>query len=244
MYRQAGENQMGFFHKLSTAFRGITSETGETIIDTQAIRILEQEVRDAKKHWDEAKENLAKIIAKQIGIEREIKRLKKMIVEYEEYAIQSLDKGNEALATEIAEKVADLENELAIQFSVLESYHMNVNTLKQNIRNTELHIKSMEREMSVVKTTESVHKAKAAAANKFSGSNSALRSATDSLERIKQKQQHKAEQLKAAMQLQQESGSDLHEKLKQAGLISEAISAQTVLARLKAKQLDKTNIRL
>lgn len=244
MYRQVGENQMGFFHKLSTAFRGIASETGETIIDTQAIRILEQEVRDAKKHWDEAKENLAKVIAKQIGIEREIKRLKKMIVEYEEYAINSLDKGNEALATEIAEKVADLENELAVQLSVLESYHMNINTLKQNIRNTELHIKSMEREMSVVKTTESVQKANAAAANKFSDSNSVLRSATDSLERIKQKQQQKAEQLKAAMQLQQESGSDLHEKLKQAGLVSEAISAQMVLARLKAKQLDKTNIRL
>jgi len=244
MYRQAGENQMGFFHKLSTAFRGTASEAGEMIIDTQAIRILEQEVRDAKKHWDEAKENLATVITKQIGIEREIKRLKKMIVEYEEYAINSLEKDNEVLATEIAEKVADLENELAVQFSVLESYHMNINTLKQNLRNTELHIKSMEREMSVVKTTESVQKANAAAANKFSGSNSVLRSATDSLERIKQKQQQKAEQLKAAMQLQQESGSDLYEKLKQAGLVSEAISAQTVLARLKTKQLDKTKMRL
>lgn len=245
MYRQAGENQMGFFHKLFTAFRGIASEAGETIIDTQAIRILEQEVRDAKKHWDEAKENLAKVVAEQIGIEREVKRFKQTIAEYEEYAIQSLDKGNEALATEIAEKVADLENELAVQLSVLESYHININTLKQNIRNTELHIKSMEREISVVKTTESVQKANIAAANKFSGSNSALRSATDSLERIKQKQQQKADQLKAAMELQQqESGSDLHEKLKQAGLISEAISTQTVLARLKTKQRDKINMQL
>ena len=235
---------MRFFHQLFTAFRGIASEAGETIIDTQAIRILEQEVRDAKKNLNESKESLAQVIAKQIGIEREVKRLEKTIAEYEEYAIQSLNKGNETLANEIAEKVADLENELAVQVSVLESYQVSVNTLKQNIRHTELHIKSMEREISVVKTTESVQKANVAAANKFSGSNSALRSATDSLERIKQKQQQKADQLQAAMQLQQqESGSDLHEKLKQAGLVSEPISAQTVLARLKAKQMEKTNVR-
>lgn len=236
---------MGFFHKLFTAFRGMASEAGETIIDIQAIRILEQEVRDARKHLDEAKENLAKVIAEQIGSEREVKRLKKTIVEYEEYAIQALDKGNEVLATEIAAKVAELENELAIQLSILESYNGSVTTLKQNIRNTELQIKSMEREISVVKTTESVQKANTVAANKFSGSNSALHSATDSLERIKQKQQQKADQLKAAMQLQQqESGSDLHEKLKQAGIVAEPTSAQTVLARLKTKQVDKTNMRL
>ena len=93
-YHQEGENQMGFFRKLFTAFRGMASEAGETIIDTQAIRILEQEVRDARKHLDEAKENLAKVIAEQIGSEREVKRLKKTIAEYEEYAIQALDKGS------------------------------------------------------------------------------------------------------------------------------------------------------
>ena len=40
---------MGFFSKLLTAFRGATTEAGNAILDTQAIRILEQELRDAKK---------------------------------------------------------------------------------------------------------------------------------------------------------------------------------------------------
>ncbi len=233
---------MGFFSKLFTAFRGMASEASETIIDTQAIRILEQEVRDAKKHLDEAKENLAKVIAEQMGVEREVKRLNKSIAEYEEYAIQALDKGDESLASDIAEKVADLENELEAQQSVLASYNANVNTLKQNIRNTERHIKSMEREISVVKTTESVQKANSVAASTFSGSNSALRSATDSLERIKQKQQQKADQMAATMQLQQqESGGDLQEKLKQAGIVQGQASGQTVLERLKAKRAEKTD---
>lgn len=228
---------MSFLSKLFTAFRGAANDVGETIVDTQAMRILEQEVRDAKKHLDEAKENLAKVIAEQIGIERDIKRLKKSLEEYEGYAIQALDKGDEKLAEEIAEKVADLENELNTQQSVLEDYNSNINTLKQNIRDAERNIKSIEREISVVKTTDSVQKANTAAATKFSGSTSSLRTATDSLERIKKKQQQKADQMKAAMELQQEeSGGDLQNKLREASIVQDKASSHSVLERLKAKR--------
>jgi phage shock protein A len=95
----------------------------------------------------------------------------------------------------------------------------------------------MAREISVIKTTESVQKANTAAATKFSGSNTALRSATESLERIKAKQQQRADELAAAMQLQQEaSGGDLQKKLRDAGILQSKSSGQSVLARIKAKQ--------
>jgi phage shock protein A len=231
---------MNFFRKLFTALRGTATEAGEAIIDTQAIRILEQEMRDAKKHLDEAKENLAKVIAEQMGVEREIKRLSKSIEEYEGYAIQALDKGDNKLAEEIAEKIADLENERNAQQSVLESYNSSISTLKQHIRETERNIKLMEREISVVKTTESVQKANEAAATKFSGSNSALHTASDSLERIKKKQQQKTDQMKAARELQQqESGGDLQEKLREAGIVQDKVSSNSVLERIKAKRADK-----
>jgi phage shock protein A len=61
---------MGFFSKLFTAFRGAANETGDAIIDTQALRILDQEIRDSKVHLDAAKENLAKVMAEQMGVER------------------------------------------------------------------------------------------------------------------------------------------------------------------------------
>jgi phage shock protein A len=231
---------MNFFRKLFTALRGTATEAGEAIIDTQAIRILEQEMRDAKKHLDEAKENLAKVIAEQMGVEREIKRLSKSIEEHEGYAIQALDKGDNKLAEEIAEKIADLENERNAQQSALESYNSSISTLKQHIRETERNIKSMEREISVVKTTESVQKANEAAATKFSGSNSALHTASDSLERIKKKQQQKTDQMKAARELQQqESGGDLQEKLREAGIVQDKVSSNSVLERIKAKRADK-----
>lgn len=63
---------MGFFSKMMTAFSGLGNEVGEAIIDTQALRILDEEMRDAKKHLEQAKENLAKVMAEQMGVEREV----------------------------------------------------------------------------------------------------------------------------------------------------------------------------
>ncbi len=228
---------MGVFGKLWTAVRGAFTEAGEAVVDTQAIRILEQEMRDAKTNLDEAKENLTKVIAEQMGVEREVNRLKKSIQEYEGYAMQALEKGDENLATEIANKIAEQENELEAQQTVLDGYNNNVAQLKQTIRNTDRNIKSMEREINVVKTTSSVQKASEAAAARFSGTNSSLRSATDSLERIKKKQQQKSDQMSAAIKLQQEeSGDNLQAKLKDAGIVSSSSSGNSVLERLKAKQ--------
>lgn len=59
---------MGLFTKLFTALRGAGTEVGEAIVDSQAMRIMDQEMRDARGHLDEAKENLAKVMAEQIGV--------------------------------------------------------------------------------------------------------------------------------------------------------------------------------
>jgi phage shock protein A len=196
-------------------------------------------MRDSRKHIDEAKENLAKVMAEQMGVERSVKALHKSIKEYEDYAVQALNKHEDTLALELSEKIAELENQLEAEQSVLDGYNANINDLKQIIRNTERNIQAMEREISVVKTTASVQKASSAAATKFSGSNSALRSATESLERIKKKQQQKSDQMKAAIQLQQnETGDDLQARLKSAGIVKGNSSSNAVLERLRARQGD------
>jgi phage shock protein A len=105
------------------------------------------------------------------------------------------------------------------------------------IRQTERNIQAMDREISVVKTTEKVQKANELAAAKFSGSNSALNKATDSLERIKERQQKREDQSAAAVELEAEEGEgDLQARLKKAGIVDSASSASSVLDRLKKKQ--------
>jgi len=228
---------MSIWKKLFTAVRGSVNEAGEAIADNQALRILDQEMRDANANLNKAKESMTGVMAEQMGVVRKVKELKNKIEEHEGYVAQSLDKGDEALALEIADKIAEFSNELEAQEKLLEGYKANVAQLKRTIAETERNIKAMEREVSIVKTTEAVQKANAAAAAKFSGSNSSMTSATSSLERIKAKQQKRGDQMKAAVELQKESdGGDLQAKLKSAGIVSGNASANAILEKIKAKK--------
>jgi len=231
---------MNIFKKLMTAVRGGASEVGEAIIDTQAIRILEQELRDSKAALDEAKTNLTAIMAERMGVERKVSGLNDSIKEHEGYAFQALDKGDEDLAGEVAGKISDFEHELNIQQGILDGYETKVTNLKKLIRQTDRNIQAMDREISVVKTTERVQEANDLASAKFSGSDSSLRSATDSLERIKERQQKREDQAAAAMELEAEQkGDDLNERLEKAGIVESESSGASVLERLK-KQREKS----
>jgi phage shock protein A len=231
---------MSIFRKLITAVRGGATEVGEAIVDTQAIRILEQELRDSKTALNDAKTNLTAIMAEKMGIDRKVKDLSGKIKEHEGYAIQAMDKGDEDLALEVANKIAEFEHELNIQQGILDGYESKVTTLKKMIRQTERNIQAMDREISVVKTTEKVQKANDLASAKFSGSNSALRSATDSLERIKARQQKREDQATAALELEsEENGDDLQERLKKAGIVDSASSGSSILDRLKKQNENK-----
>ena len=228
---------MNILMKLINAIRGGVNEVGEAVIDTQAIRILEQEMRDAKSHLNEARTSLTSVMAEQVGIERKVKELNAKITEHEGYAQKALDSNNEALALDVARKIAEIEHEYSIQSGILDGYKTKITNLKQMIRNSEKNVQAMDREISVIKTVDKVQKANELASANHSGSTSALHSAKESLDRIKTRQQKKEDQAQAAMDLEnEEQGMDLTNKLKAAGIVADETSGESVLARLKAKR--------
>nr|VFJ44345.1 MAG: phage shock protein A (PspA) family protein [Candidatus Kentron sp. FW]VFJ72895.1 MAG: phage shock protein A (PspA) family protein [Candidatus Kentron sp. FW] len=228
---------MSVWKKLFTAVRGAATEAGEAVVDNQALRILDQEMRDARTQLGSAKENLTNVMAEEMAVKRTVSDLRSKIEEHEDYAAKALEQGDEALALELANKVAEFSNELEAQEQLAQGYASNVTQLKRTIADTERNIKAMQREVSVVKSTEAVQKANTAIAAKFSGTDSSMLRATDSLERIKAKQQKRTDQMKAAMDLQKEtSGDDLQAKLKAAGIVNGDASANAVLERIKARK--------
>ena len=228
---------MSIFSKIITALRGGASEVGESIVDANSTRIFAQEIRDAENHLTKAKHDLTGIMAKQMQAEREVSRVKHSVTEHEGYATQALNQGNEALALEVAEKIAALEVELNEQVQANESYSNSSQRLKELVKTTERQLADYQRQLSMVKTTESVQKATAAITSNFGNSNSKLLNAKESLERIKAKQQNFDDRLRAGDALEAE-GSDqsLKDKLAQAGIGEQQASASSVLDRLKAKQ--------
>ncbi len=228
---------MGILNKIMTAFRGGATEAGQAIVDANSTRIFEQEIRDAEKHLTKAKRELTDVVAKEMQASREVERIKRSITEHEGYATQALEKGNEALALEVAEKIAQLDSELAEQQAANDSFTAHATRLKELVRKTERQLTDYQRQLSMVKTTESVQKATATITDSFASSNSKLLNAKDSLERIKARQQQFDDRLKAAETLEDEnSDKSLQAKLAEAGIGEQKSDANAVLDRLKNRK--------
>lgn len=227
---------MNVIQKILTAIRGSARELGEAVVDTQAMRIFEQEIEDSKASLAEAKEGLTEIVAKKMSTERRLNEVKSEITENEGYVGKALEKSDEALALEIASKIAKLEGKAEEVGEELTSYNKNVEILKSQIQEAEKLIADHERELAMVKTRESVHQATKSVTQTVTANDSSIGSARESLDRIKQKQQNDQDKLDAGIQLRKEmSGDDLDKKLKASGIKVEKHSAENVLARLKAK---------
>ncbi len=228
---------MSIWAKVATAIRGGVNEAGEAIVDSQALRILDQEIRDADNALLKSKESLTGIIAKRKLAEKKVESMKTSLAEYEGYAIQALDKEDETLATEIAEKIAGMETELLGEEGLAASFANSEAQLRRAVAQTEANLKRLKQQVDTVKATETVQRAQAAVAARHSGANSSMRSAVDSLERLKTQQEERAAQFEAANEL---AGSteevSLEDKLKSAGIVGGGAKSGDILARLRAKR--------
>ncbi|MBO9483471.1 MULTISPECIES: PspA/IM30 family protein [Gammaproteobacteria] len=228
---------MSIWSKVMTALKGATNEVGEAIADSNALRILDQEIREASDQLQQSKTQLAGIMAKQKLSSQKCAELKEKVAEYEGYAIKALDQGDESLATEVASKIAEYEAQLNSELEMEKSFAGSIVSLKKAITDAEANLRRLKQQVDTVKATESVQKAQAACAAKHSGVNSKMATATDSLERIKQRQAERAAQMEAASELSGDTAeNDLQAKLKAAGITRGDADASSVLERLKARQ--------
>ena len=228
---------MSIWAKVATAVRGGVSEAGEAIADNQALRILDQEIRDADNGLSKSKDALTGIIAKRKLADKKVESLKSSLTEYEGYAMQALDKGDEELANEIAGKIAGLETELMAEEGVAKSFAGSESQLRKAVTHTTANLKRLKQQVDTVKATETVQKAQTAVAARHSGTGSSMRSALDSLERLKNKQAERAAKFEAASELAVSTEEvSLDDKLKAAGIVGGGASGGDVLARLKAKR--------
>ena len=228
---------MSIWAKVATAVRGGVSEAGEAIVDKQALRILEQEIRDADNELGRSKEALTGIIAKRKLADKKVDSLKSSLTEYEGYAMKALDKDDDGLAVEIAEKIAGLETELLGEEGLAKAFSESEGQLRKTVGQTEANLKRLKQQVDTVKATESVQRSQAAVAARHSGAGSSMRSALDSLDRLKSKQAERAAKFEAASELAESTEEvSLDAKLKAAGIVDGGASGGDVLARLKAKR--------
>lgn len=223
------------FDKLWTALRGGVREISDAIVDANGIRIFEQEIKDAEANIAAAKKSLTEVMARKMQAARKVEELTKSIQQNEIYAEKALAQNNETLALDVAGKIAEMENDRTEQASVVARLDGQIEQLKTHIKKAEKLIADHERELALVRTTESVQKATEQVVENVAANNSALNSARDSLERIKKRQELKQDRLAAGDILAAELGDGgLDKKLEDAGIKGSKADASAVLARIKA----------
>jgi phage shock protein A len=238
----------GIVTKLWTALRGAANEAGEFAVDANATRILDQEIRDADTELRQARDGLASLMAKQT-VERNHRGEKdSKLNEYAGYLRQLLAKqktaeqggqaseaaSQGALAQEVAGKYAELEAAIKAADSVIAEYDKSIEALKQKITAGESGLRTLRQRADTVKAKQHVINASAAVSAAHSGTDTHMRSALDSLERIEKRQKESLARMDAANSLAEEStGQALEERLKTAGIIPGAQAASEVLARFK-----------
>lgn len=227
--------------RIWNALRGATNEGLEAVADSQSMRILDQEMRDAKTELEACDRNLTTIMAKRKLAQTKVESISADIDTYTQHAIAASEKADEALALECAERVSNLEVQLATEQEIYKSYLGTETSLKTNIAKAKASVKRLSIQIDQVKATESLQKAQVAGSSHHVGANSKVKTALDSLERIKEKQALRSAELSAAEELAAEdSGSSLDEKLKQAGIESGGQSTgsdklKQILAQKQAK---------
>jgi len=226
---------MSMFSKLITLFRGGAHEAGAAVVDANALRILDQEIRDADAALNRARDDLAALVARRRILEKEVAGLGDQAGRYEGSARAALAKGDEALAREVAQRIAELEQEVATKTPQLADMRAAEEKMHETIAATQQRVEGLRREIEVVKVNESVQRAQAAVAARGSGAQASLGSAADSLKRIKERQAIRDERFKASAELEdRRTGADLDAKLRNAGILPGQSSADDVLARLTA----------
>lgn len=227
---------MSVWKKLVTAIKGGANDAAEAVVDHQAFRILEQEIREAKEELKRSDAALIGIIAKRKLAQQKVNGFNSGITEYEEHARKAMEKGQQELALECAQRVASLRNEQNVEQQFLDTFLSSEGTMKQKISEAKDRLRQLEQQIDVVKATEAVQKAQMTVASTNIGSNNKMYTAMDSLDRIKQRQVETAAKLEASQELDEESSSDsLDKKLAEAGISKNGSSAEDELARILGK---------
>lgn len=226
---------MSVWRRLVTAVKGGATEAAQSVADSQAIRILEQEIREAKDELRKSDHARTQILAKCKLAQQKVDSLQASVEQYEAHARKAAGTDRQ-LALDCAQKVGDLRAEQDGEQKYLEQFKQSEKQLAVNIKQAKSNLKRLEQQVDMVKATESVQKAQVAVSSRHLGANSKMKTATESLSRIQDKQNMRNAELQAAEELATEDSSDdLSKRLAEAGIEGGNASADDELSRILGK---------
>lgn len=226
---------MNIWAKMIHALKG-DEGSNDNVLDAKALDILDSEVKAVSNELKKSKDALAELMAQRKQAEEQIELKQTAIKTHENYVLLALEKNDEGLALEVAEKIAALETDKQNDNEIRDEYQRSIKSLQKIINNADTNLKRLKQQVATIKATESVQRAQAAIAARHTGGSKRTQSAQASLERLKERQAEKSAHFEAVQETHGTAKRDvLLEKLAEAGIHTGSTEANEILDRLKQK---------
>ena len=118
---------------MKTLFLGANARAEENVRDQYAIELIEQKLREAQGQLKAAKLGLAHLIQRERGEARQVEALQARVLEMTARATDAMDAGRTDMATQAAEAIADMENDLARRRETLSGLEVRIAQLRTSI---------------------------------------------------------------------------------------------------------------
>lgn len=202
---------MGLFGKILTIGRAKVSETGEAIVDANALTIAEQELRDARNGIKQSEDTLRDLMARRELEQQKITPIQEKI---DGYVNQARQLGQEhELFNEIANEVKSLKSSLEPIQAVIEEYDASIEEVRASIDEAKRTISESERELATIKAQQAASEAVAQAAGTSGTDLSELRGSFDRIKANTAKKRAEAKAQRQMNQVRRGGKSSLDEKL-------------------------------
>lgn len=227
---------------LTTLLRGAAAEADDAIFDANAIRMLEQQLRDAAGSLEHCRRELACAMAHQASEERAVTALAARIAELEQSGRQAIAAAREDLAQDVATVIAANEDERAERAAAVERFASDVRRLKQIAEDGRRRLQDLRRGLETARAQDALRRAGANGRRAIVAGSGALREAEATLAKIRDLQTRDEDVSAALDDLERQgSGRDLSERLSQAGFGTKPrTNPADVLARMRKPAANPT----
>lgn len=222
------------YQKVFTILRGTAYEAAEHITDANALTILRQQIRDSTHSIRSCKCTLANAIAQQQRENAHLDKLTRKIADLECRIVGALEGGDDQLALQGAEALAELEEELANSQAAQQVFQDQIDGQRAQLREAQSILRELQRGERLAAACQASQRI---ATVDTGASHTALKAAQDTLLRLRERQQQERHRAEAMMRIEQSDDADeIANKLARAGFGKPIRhSGKEVLARLKAK---------
>jgi len=214
----------------------VARENAEHLVDANALRVFEQEIYELELAVQAAKRDLAAVVAERIQLQREISITETSIEQREKQGAKALEKGEESLALEIAELIAEKASYLEAQSERLAKLKARETTLHNSLQQTIDKVGDYCRELSLARANDSANKALYRLSKSKGTIRGRLGEIEQTLDRIKTDQQGQTDQLAALEQVEKSlSETALDARIKAANLRADPDKVEQTMARMRER---------